>query len=394
MFREEVAPTVRASVIPEQFRAFLAEKADDGVTRGTRGVRRADLPGGEGSSGERVASGEVEIRVGWSSINYKDALATTASGKVARISPLIPGIDLAGEVDARDQRADAGDLPRCGRGERVLVIDARPSDPDLDLAGGNALARGPLAARQVRAADAPRPTRDAIVGLLSQECPELFGDHARPDRRGHLLSEHLAAADAYRGTGNLLLRHPAVRSNEETTRRCPSRRPISPSSVVGSLDWQRRSSSCADGRNYGWSSSSASRRSRCTSPATTAAWCMRACTTSPALSRPDCVGRARPSWRRTSPSTTYRFAGSARSSWPSTRARGLGSMTCSIAAPATGGRASKRLARNRSRRSSRMLRAFAASGRLRQRSSTSRLSRWHTRGRVGASAERSRPGAL
>ena len=114
MLREEVAPTVRSSVIPEQFRAFVAEKADDGVTRGTRDVRRADLPGGEGSSGERVAAGEVEIRVEWSSINYKDALATTASGKVARISPLIPGIDLAGEVVA-------GDEPSLAPGSRVLA---------------------------------------------------------------------------------------------------------------------------------------------------------------------------------------------------------------------------------------------------------------------------------
>ena len=44
--------------------------------------------------------GEVEVRVGWSSVNYKDGLATRADGKVARISPLIPGIDLAGEVVA------------------------------------------------------------------------------------------------------------------------------------------------------------------------------------------------------------------------------------------------------------------------------------------------------
>ena len=103
MFREEVAPTVRSSAIPERFRAFVAEKVGDGVTRGTRDVRRADLPGGEGSLGEGVAAGEVEVRVEWSSINYKDALATTASGKVARISPLIPGIDLAGEVVAGDE---------------------------------------------------------------------------------------------------------------------------------------------------------------------------------------------------------------------------------------------------------------------------------------------------
>ena len=51
--------------------------------------------------------GEVEIRVAWSSVNYKDGLATRADGKVARISPLIPGIDLAGEVVASEDPAIA-----------------------------------------------------------------------------------------------------------------------------------------------------------------------------------------------------------------------------------------------------------------------------------------------
>jgi acrylyl-CoA reductase (NADPH) len=78
--------------IPATFRAYVAEKVEgpDGVARVDRGVRdfaAADLP-----------PGEVEVRVGWSSVNYKDGLATRADGKVARISPIIPGIDLAGEV--------------------------------------------------------------------------------------------------------------------------------------------------------------------------------------------------------------------------------------------------------------------------------------------------------
>jgi acrylyl-CoA reductase (NADPH) len=47
------------------------------------------------------------VRVDWSSVNYKDALATIAEGKVARISPLIPGIDLAGEVIASADSAFA-----------------------------------------------------------------------------------------------------------------------------------------------------------------------------------------------------------------------------------------------------------------------------------------------
>ena len=38
------------------------------------------------------------MRVACSSVNYKDALATIPKGQVARISPLVPGIDLAGTV--------------------------------------------------------------------------------------------------------------------------------------------------------------------------------------------------------------------------------------------------------------------------------------------------------
>jgi acrylyl-CoA reductase (NADPH) len=79
------------TAIPTSFPAYVAERVDDRVERGLRAFPAVELP-----------AGGVEVRVYWSSVNYKDALATTADGKVARISPLIPGIDLAGEVIASD----------------------------------------------------------------------------------------------------------------------------------------------------------------------------------------------------------------------------------------------------------------------------------------------------
>jgi len=91
------------SAIPATFRAYVAERADDRVARGVREFRSADLP-----------DGDVEVRVDWSSVNYKDALATIADGKVARINPLIPVIDLAGEVIASTD-------PDVGIGERILA---------------------------------------------------------------------------------------------------------------------------------------------------------------------------------------------------------------------------------------------------------------------------------
>ena len=79
------------SHLPAEFQAFVAEKVDDRVERGVRTFKASDLP-----------PGEVTVRVDWSSVNYKDGLATIPTGRVARISPLIPGIDLAGEVIASD----------------------------------------------------------------------------------------------------------------------------------------------------------------------------------------------------------------------------------------------------------------------------------------------------
>ena len=47
---------------------------------------------------DALPSDGVLIEVRWSSVNYKDALASTPEGRVARISPLVVGIDLAGTV--------------------------------------------------------------------------------------------------------------------------------------------------------------------------------------------------------------------------------------------------------------------------------------------------------
>ena len=47
---------------------------------------------------DALSAGEVVVRVAYSTINYKDALAATGAGKILRKYPLVGGIDLAGEV--------------------------------------------------------------------------------------------------------------------------------------------------------------------------------------------------------------------------------------------------------------------------------------------------------
>jgi putative YhdH/YhfP family quinone oxidoreductase len=79
---------------PDSFRALVADKAGDDVHRELRELSPDDLP-----------DGEVTVRVAWSSVNYKDALAVSPKGRVAKGYPLVPGIDLAGEVIAADGAA-------------------------------------------------------------------------------------------------------------------------------------------------------------------------------------------------------------------------------------------------------------------------------------------------
>jgi acrylyl-CoA reductase (NADPH) len=59
---------------------------------------------------EDLSAGDVVIRVGYSGINYKDALAATGAGKILRKYPLVGGIDLAGVVESSsDGRYEPGD---------------------------------------------------------------------------------------------------------------------------------------------------------------------------------------------------------------------------------------------------------------------------------------------
>jgi acrylyl-CoA reductase (NADPH) len=56
------------------------------------------------------SSGDVTVRVDWSTLNYKDGLAITGQAPVVRSFPMVPGIDFAGTVtDSAHPRWKAGD---------------------------------------------------------------------------------------------------------------------------------------------------------------------------------------------------------------------------------------------------------------------------------------------
>jgi acrylyl-CoA reductase (NADPH) len=70
---------------------------------------------------DQLPAGEVRVRVAYSTLNYKDGLAITNKSPVVRSWPMVPGIDLAGEViesaDARFKPGDAVLLNGWGAGE-------------------------------------------------------------------------------------------------------------------------------------------------------------------------------------------------------------------------------------------------------------------------------------
>jgi putative YhdH/YhfP family quinone oxidoreductase len=69
------------------FKALVVRKEDDEVSYEVESIKR-----------ENLDEGSVLIKVHYSSLNYKDMLATQAKGGVIRRYPMIPGIDLSGEV--------------------------------------------------------------------------------------------------------------------------------------------------------------------------------------------------------------------------------------------------------------------------------------------------------
>ncbi|MUG45651.1 acryloyl-CoA reductase [Paenibacillus woosongensis] len=71
------------------FRAYRVNQNEDGFSAGVEMVQLSNLP-----------ESDVEIEVHYSSVNYKDGLASSPKGKVVSSYPRILGIDLAGKVTA------------------------------------------------------------------------------------------------------------------------------------------------------------------------------------------------------------------------------------------------------------------------------------------------------
>jgi len=85
------------------FKAILIERDPEPYRANLRDLDEAQLP-----------PGDVTVRIDYSTLNYKDALAITGKGPVVRQFPMVPGIDFAGTVE----RSSHGDYRT---GDRVVL---------------------------------------------------------------------------------------------------------------------------------------------------------------------------------------------------------------------------------------------------------------------------------
>ncbi|WP_265943048.1 MDR family oxidoreductase [Dechloromonas sp. A34] len=85
------------------FKGILINKDEAGYRAAVQEIDEAQLP-----------EGDVTVRVGWSTLNYKDGLAITGKSPVVRRFPMVPGIDFAGTVTASQH-------PKWQVGDRVVL---------------------------------------------------------------------------------------------------------------------------------------------------------------------------------------------------------------------------------------------------------------------------------
>ena len=89
--------------VQEMFNAILIEDVDGKPKAGLTRMSTEQLP-----------AEAVLVRVSHSALNYKDGLAVSARGRIARSLPMVAGIDLAGTVEESS-------CPAWKKGDRVLV---------------------------------------------------------------------------------------------------------------------------------------------------------------------------------------------------------------------------------------------------------------------------------
>jgi acrylyl-CoA reductase (NADPH) len=106
------------------FKAIVIEKTEAGQSIGLTSFDEREL-----------MDGDVTVAVEWSTLNYKDGLAITGKAPVVRRFPMIPGIDLAGTVEASTH-------PDWKKGDKVILNGWGLGETHLGAYGERARVKG------------------------------------------------------------------------------------------------------------------------------------------------------------------------------------------------------------------------------------------------------------
>ena len=138
------------------FDAIVIEKADGQHLARLAKVEEDMLP-----------PGNVTVRVAYSTLNYKDALAITGKAPVIRRYPMIPGIDFSGVVEASDD-------PQWKPGDHVVLNGWGVGRRSLGRVGGDGARERRVACAPAGAVHAPSSCgcwNGGLHGDALRNCP-------------------------------------------------------------------------------------------------------------------------------------------------------------------------------------------------------------------------------
>jgi acrylyl-CoA reductase (NADPH) len=124
--------------------------------------------------------GQVLVRVSHSALNYKDALAITGKGDIARKWPMVAGIDLAGTVERSE-------VPQWQPGDEVVVTGLGLSETHWGGLAQKAWAPASWLFRRPAKFDARRAMGVATAGVTAALCVAKLQAHGLQPGDGQVL---------------------------------------------------------------------------------------------------------------------------------------------------------------------------------------------------------------
>jgi acrylyl-CoA reductase (NADPH) len=151
------------------FKAIVIEKSDSGQNVALKDFDDKDL-----------MDGDVDVRIEWSTVNYKDGLAITGKAPVVRRFPMIAGVDFAGTVETSSH-------PDWKAGDKVILNGWGLGETHLGAYAGKARVKGDWLVRL----PGSMTTRDAMAvgtaGYTAMLAAMALEKHGLEPERGPLV---------------------------------------------------------------------------------------------------------------------------------------------------------------------------------------------------------------